>query len=354
MKNLYRAIGIMSGSSLDGLDICLSSFSELNNSWDFEIERATTTNIPEGLKEQLRNSTGMDAEALEALDIEYGIWVGEAVKQFIHSIKGEIDLVALHGHTVFHEPAQGISKQLGKGALVAEICGIDVVDDFRIDDIRLGGQGAPLVPVGEYHLFKGFEGFVNLGGIANISVLRGDEIKAWDICPCNQVLNYFSAILGKSFDDGGALAKAGEINQSWLEGLQELDFFQKEGPKSLSNQWGYENIINRTKLDASDVLRTYTQLITDMISSDISRNVSKGSKVLFTGGGAYNSFLIELMKHNLSGDAQVSIPEKDIIEFKEALIFGFLGLLKKLGRPNVFASVTGATADSVSGTIHKP
>lgn len=343
----------MSGSSLDGLDISTTSFWEEGNQWKFEIEKAETRPISEDLISQLKQSEHLSREALSELDVSYGRWISVQVKDYIQGAQSDVDCVALHGHTVYHEPEQGYSLQIGSGQEVASGTGILTIDDFRNDDIKKGGQGAPLVPVGEYNLFPEYSGFVNLGGISNITTINAGKIRAWDICPFNQVFNYYAQVLGEKYDAGGHLAMSGNMDQAYHESLLGLHYFKTEPPKSLSNQWGIENGLYVDR-PARDVLHTYAQVAAKLIAEAIKDNLPDGAKVLFTGGGAFNTYAIGLVRENLAGSHEVVIPAKEIIEFKESLIFGFLGLLRLLDRPNVFASATGASADSVAGKKHLP
>ena len=342
----------MSGSSLDGLDVCLSSFTEKSSKWSFEILRASTIDLPDRLIDQLSASDKVSEESLIALDKEYGVWIGQQVKSFVRDSDGRIDCVAVHGHTVFHEPTRGISMQIGDGDEIAKVCGLTVIDNFRIDDIKKGGQGAPLVPVGEYYLFPEASGFVNLGGISNVSILHEGQIKAWDIGPCNQVLNYFSSVLGHNYDKGGALAWSGTLDQQWYDQLTALDYLAQSPPKSLSNQWSKINITSMPSPEPLVALHTYTVLLADLIVRDIKASGAQDISVMFTGGGTHNSYLIDLIEERAKGFFKVLIPSRKIIEFKEALIFGLLGVLKLENKVNVFASVTGASKDTIAGHVH--
>lgn len=345
----------MSGSSLDGLDICLVAFSKKNKNWSFKIEDSATLDIPFSIKEKLKFSTLISSEDLAVLDVDYGKWIGKCLKNFIiDKNAGSIDLVAVHGHTVFHEPENNISVQIGNAGEIVKQIGIPLIDNFRIDDIINGGQGAPLVPAGEYYLFDNYDGFVNLGGISNISIFQNEAIRAWDICPCNQALNYFSSKLGYPYDKEGIMAKSGLVDDSWLDKLLKKSYFSQSPPKSLSNSWGVENVLQECQIEPKNALRTYTELITILLRDEIVRELPVGSKVLFTGGGTFNDFLIENLKSKLINTHQIIVPEKNLIEFKEAMIFGFLGLLKWLKIPNVLATVTGARKDTIAGTITYP
>ena len=344
----------MSGSSLDGLDICLSTFLEKDGKWSFQILRSETVEIPVSLTDSLRSSDKLEEAPLNKLDKEYGVWIGQQVKSFLENEKETVDCVAVHGHTVFHEPAKGVSLQIGDGDEIAKACGITVIDNFRIDDIKKGGQGAPLVPVGEYYLFSEASGFVNLGGISNVSILQQKTITAWDICPCNQVLNYFSILLGYPYDKGGALARSGTMDKNWYDELSKLSYLEKSPPKSLSNQWSKINITSQKQPEPLIALHTYTELMADLIVRDIKTSITEEISVLFTGGGAHNSYLMQLIEEKAKGFFKVVIPDREIIESKEALIFGFLGVLRLQKRVNVFASVTGAKEDTIAGHFHQP
>jgi anhydro-N-acetylmuramic acid kinase len=342
----------MSGSSLDGLDVCLATFRENETGWHFEIHRAETIELPENLMERLKNADRIDQIALQVLDVDYGCWIGNQVVKFIESTHEKVDFVSVHGHTVFHEPKMGISLQIGNGDRIAERCGLPVIDNFRIDDIKKGGQGAPLVPLGEYFLFPDVTAFVNLGGISNVSIMNGKSVRAWDICPCNQVLNFFASQMGLPFDRDGELAKSGKFDVTWYESLRVLDFFGQQPPKSLSNQWSRINITDQKWPSAADALHTYTHLIAELIVADLIQNVADGAGVMFTGGGTHNGYLIDLIKNRAKSKFEVIVPEKSIVNFKEALIFGFLGTLRMIERVNIFSSVTGANEDSIAGQIH--
>ncbi|WP_258102818.1 anhydro-N-acetylmuramic acid kinase [Marinoscillum sp. MHG1-6] len=348
-----KIVGIMSGSSLDGLDLCLTDFWQDGVHWKFEIQKAETASIPGDLESRLKNAPTLAPDELETLDTDYGNWIGEQVSLFV---KGEADIaaVAVHGHTVFHEPENNISVQLGRGQCIADQCGLTVIDTFRIEDIRKGGQGAPLVPVGEHYLFHEYQGLVNLGGIANITIQLDGLSRAWDLCPCNQVLNYFSEKLGFGYDRGGLLARSGSQLIKWKEQLNQLPYFHQEPPKSLSNQWGRTHVMVGAEGDPKALLHTYCHFIADTISENVHKNLEAGAKIIFTGGGALNDYLMELIRERLDGDYQIGVPDEVLVSFKEALIFGFLGLLRLKEQPNVFASVTGATEDTCAGTVNIP
>lgn len=337
----------MSGSSLDGLDVCLVKFNKSDH-WEYEIEAAETLNIPKHIEGQLRNAPALSTLDLLQLDVTYGAWIAQALGSWL-SGRSDIDVIGIHGHTVFHEPDHKISLQIGNGNLVCQQLGLPVVDNFRATDCYHGGQGAPLVPVGEALLLPGYVAYLNLGGIANISI-HHNGITAWDVAPCNQVLNHFAHALGKPYDAGGELARTGKIAHAWKSQIEALAYFQQAPPKSLANQWT-ANILELDAPQAEDALRTYV----DFLAQEIAKTVSGHTgKLLVTGGGALNSFLVSEIQKACADSIIVETPEQELVEYKEALVFALLGTLKKIGLPNVYASVTGAKKDTVSGTLHLP
>ncbi len=343
----------MSGSSLDGVDICHAQFASAEE-WSYTIKKVHTLRIPTTIKERLKRSGELSGFDLAILNIQYGEWIGKELNDFI-SNDSDIDVIGFHGHTTFHKPQSKLSLQLGSGSIISTLVGIPVVDDFRTKDLIHGGQGAPLVPKGELMLFPDFDAWINLGGIANITAKRGQQVIAYDIAPCNQVLNYFAQKIGKEYDENGELAKKGTISKDWISWLQGLDYIRAQPPKSLSNQWGADNILSASKINPHDALQSYVTFLAEEILNSLNSHLSKSAKVLFTGGGTHNHYLLENIKNTLSHNQfEMVIPTKEIIDFKEALIFGFLGLLKKLNLSNTIGETTGADKDTVSGTLHEP
>lgn len=342
----------MSGSSLDGLDVCYCRFEQSGEVWSFKLLLAETFVLPEALTRKLGTADSLASGELLALDVEYGEWIGAQLKGWIQKNHLLPLVMGIHGHTVFHNPDRKISIQIGSGLMISSITGLAVVDAFRTLDVYKGGQGAPLVPAGEHYLFKGSDAFVNLGGIANVSVHTG-TVKAWDIAPCNQILNHFSQKLGHSFDKNGDIARSGSMDTDWFEKIAGLEYFQRLPPKSLSNQWR-QNILEGRLPAPETGLHTYTRFLAGRIAQDLIASTTPSSQVLVTGGGAFNAFLIEELRANLPRAMVVVVPDESIINFKEALIFGFLGLLRYLKTVNVFCSVTGASEDSIAGTLHFP
>ncbi len=340
-------IGLMSGTSVDGLDVAYCRFDAKHN---YELVAAKTYPYPAHLKHKLRNCMALGNVQLLELDAELGAFFGERVNEFLkRSDLKKPDAIASHGHTVFHNPRKKYTLQIGKGSHIAAITGIPVVCDFRNTDIALGGQGAPLVPIGDKLLFGKYDYCLNLGGIANISYEHQGKRLAYDISPCNLPANMLMNGVGKEFDMNGARGKNGTIIAPLLDALNQLEFYKKKAPKSLGREWIQNELMHFLQAynDLSNVLRTYYEHVATQISKHITK---KGATVLITGGGARNTFLMQLI-HQKSNAVIVS-PQPQIIEFKEALIFAFLGYLRINHKVNSLKSVTGASKDSIGGCIY--
>ncbi|MEP1096626.1 MAG: anhydro-N-acetylmuramic acid kinase [Cyclobacteriaceae bacterium] len=343
VKSTYNAIGVMAGSSMDGLDVALMSFAK-GLDWSFEILRAKSFSYDQSIYDLLAGAADNDLKEQTRIDLLFGEWIARKLLEFGVD---EAELVAVHGHTVIHKPKEGISWQLGSGKVIAEMTNATVISDFRTEDVNLGGQGAPLVPVGDFQLFSSFDGCLNLGGIANVSIQKNGM--AWDICPCNQVLNFFAQKLGKEFDKNGEMARAGIDDSSWLEEIASNKYYDQQPPKSLPNQFIGRKLLDEVSPHGG--LRTYTEFISNVAVGEISKFLPSGSRIFTTGGGAFNTFLLEKLNSNKKG-LVFSVPDSLIVEYKEAVVFGFLGVLKLLNKVNVLASVTGASRDTSSGIIH--
>ncbi|RXM39422.1 anhydro-N-acetylmuramic acid kinase [Chryseobacterium sp. CH21] len=342
------AIGLMSGTSLDGLDICLAEF-EKQDQWTFQILKAETLPYSEDWENLLRNSIHLTAEDLLELHSEYGFYLGQQVKGFINKNQLEnISLIASHGHTVFHQPKKKFTLQIGDGRAIKLETGLPVIYDFRSQDVLMNGNGAPLVPIGDELLFSNYSACLNLGGFSNISLQSGGKRIAFDIAPVNIILNYLAKQLHQSFDENGELAEKGKINKTLLDQLNELDFYHYSHPKSLGIEWCNEHIFPALEnVGTLDALATFTEHTAQQIANVINEYNIKD--ILITGGGAYNSFLIEKIRSKTT--SEVIIPEKKIIDYKEALIFAFMGVLKMNNEINVLSSATGSTKDHCSGVI---
>jgi anhydro-N-acetylmuramic acid kinase len=342
----------MSGTSLDGIDLAEIIYNFSESKWNFEIITAETVPYSSFWKDELREAINYSEEKLERLDFKYTEKLSEEILKFIkkHNIL-EIDAVCGHGHTILHQPEKGSTYQIGNLPKISKMLGQTVVCDFRVQDVELGGQGAPLVPIGDRLLFPEYDYCLNLGGFANCSFEKNGERIAFDICPINIVLNNYAEKLGHNFDEGGKLAASGKVNEALLVKLNTLPFYIKKPPKSLGLEWVKEQIfplLDASGISSEDILRTFTEHIAVQLAKQFRENAS----VLISGGGAYNSFLIERL--NKIAQVETTIPFREIVEFKEALIFGLLGVLKLRDEVNCLASVTGAERDHASGKIFSP
>lgn len=348
----YRVVGLMSGTSLDGLDIALCSFVK-KDAWEYSIEAAATISYPDAWLSRISGIHRQSGEQLQQLHVAYGRFLGETVREFLSGHSVTADFVASHGHTVFHQPAAGFTFQAGCGATLAAVSGLPVVHDFRTADVALGGQGAPLVPIGDRLLFGNYAACLNLGGIANISFEKDSRRIAFDVSPCNLLLNHLAEREGKSYDEGGAMAAAGNRNEELLLRLEELPYYGLAYPKSLGREDIERTFLPLLTSDHStkDLLRTVADHIAHRIAATC-RSLGANSTVLVTGGGAFNTYLMEQLRKECP--AIIVIPEASIVQFKEALVFAFLGLLRWRGEVNVLSSVTGARKDHCAGSISLP
>lgn len=349
----YTILGIMSGTSLDGLDLVISSFIKSVNTWKYEIHRATTVRYSESVKNLLKEAYTCSGRRLTEIDVSFGKYIGEQAKLFIDSSGFSIDFIASHGHTIFHEPERGYSLQIGSGASLAAYSGYKTISNFRNLDIALGGQGAPLVPIGDELLFQDYMACLNIGGFANVSYKNQEGKRiAFDICASNFILNKLCQRLNLDYDEGGKIAASGKRIEKLAFELNSVDFYKMPYPKSLGQEWA-ESIImpilgGYESKPVENLLFTYTEHIAFQISSIL--NVFGNEDVLVTGGGAHNIFLMDKLREFAL--FKTNIPEKILIDFKEALIFAFLGVLRIRGEINCLSSVTGAGKDSCSGTIY--
>lgn len=354
MNQKMTVAGVMSGTSLDGLDIAICSFEDISGRWVFEIIAAETFPYSPEWQNDLSSAFNSSAENLAKLHAKYGKYIGECLEVFFSEEGVYPQLISSHGHTVFHQPQNGFTFQLGSGAEIAASTGIDTVSDFRSTDIALGGQGAPLVPIGDHLLFGGHKFCLNLGGIANISYEKNNERIAFDICPANMPLNFLASKLGKEFDEDGEIAMAGTVNSELLSKLNALDFYSADAPKSLGREWFEKNflpIIDDDKYSVEDRMRTVAEHIGIQIANTLF--LSPGTTMLTTGGGAFNNLLIEVIEEQVSRHGiHVVVPDNNIVQFKEAIIFAFLGLLRIRKEPTALASVTGAKMDSPGGALY--
>jgi anhydro-N-acetylmuramic acid kinase len=405
---VYKVIGLMSGSSLDGLDIAYVHLQERaatgsqTKGWDYTFVHTACYPYPGGWRQRLANAAGLSAMEYQLLHTEYGHYLGQQVLQFIQSFELEyqVQLIASHGHTAFHLPGQKTTAQLGDGAAIAAVTRINVVSDLRSMDLALGGQGAPIVPVGELLLLPGYEYYLNLGGIANLSraanpgnatppettgaaghgTAAGSYI-AFDVCPANRVLNELAALEGKVYDEDGGLAAGGKMDAALLAQLNSLSYYTLPAPKSLDNKFGTDVVMPLIRLamesrglSTADALRTYVEHIAIQISKAAGHSpaagtdtaiatggpattsaadpaVSPAGRLLVTGGGAHNSFLLARLRE-LLGPVELAVPEAQLIDYKEALVMALIGVLRWREERNVLASVTGASRDSIAGAVY--
>jgi anhydro-N-acetylmuramic acid kinase len=342
----------MSGTSLDGLDLAYCEFRLHHGTWSYSILHATTIPYSTQWQKRLSDATLTSGAQFVQLDTEYGHLLGRLCRTFITKHQIRPDFIASHGHTVFHRPSLKITSQIGKGSAIASETGLPVVCDFRSGDVALGGTGAPLVPIGDKLLFGSYDCCLNLGGFANISYDNKEGARiAFDICPVNITINYLSYKEGKPYDAEGTMARKGILQNELMEALNQLDFYHKPPPKSLGKEWFEAHIIplmDTAKYKVPDLLRTFTEHAAFQIACSVSAASQK--RILVTGGGAYNKFLLERLKELIS--AMIIIPDFQTIKYKEALIFAFLGVLRMRNEINILRSVTGAKKDSSGGAIY--
>jgi anhydro-N-acetylmuramic acid kinase len=347
-KASYKVIGLMSGTSLDGIDIAYCDISFNKGLWKYNIGHAETIPYPKQWKIRLEKLEKSNALEFVQTDVQYGHYLGKHVHTFIKKYTLKPNFVSSHGHTIFHQPNNSLSTQIGNGAAISAECNLPVVCDFRSKDIALGGQGAPLVPIGDALLFPENAYCLNLGGFANISFDKNGKRLAFDICPVNIVLNLLSNKLGKKYDENGNLARKGKINEILLKKLNQLPYYKQKPPKSLGREWVMTTVaplLQKSGKNPFDLLRTYTEHAAMQIAS-----VSKSNSLFVTGGGAYNGFLADRIQY-YSGK-KISVPDKKTLEFKEALIFAFLGVLRWRNEVNCLSSVTGVKYDHVGGCVY--
>ncbi len=339
----------MSGTSLDGLDFALCSFEKTKYNYSYKIIKTGFFAYNEFWKKQLSETQNLNAYEFIKFHKQYGKYIGQKANEFLKDTERP-DFIASHGHTVFHKPEEEVTFQTGDGAFIAAETGIPVISDFRNIDTALGGQGAPLVPIGDKLLFSEYDYCLNLGGFANISYDRDNARTAFDICPFNFIINHFAKFKGKEFDESGKIAEKGKINKALLEELNDIEYYMQKEPKSLGREYvetDYFPIFNRYEISVEDALRTFYEHAACQINESILQ-ISE-AKVLITGGGAYNRFFISLL--NRISEQLLIVPEKELIDFKEAIIFAFLGFLRSIGEINTLASVTGAHKDTSGGNI---
>jgi anhydro-N-acetylmuramic acid kinase len=358
---LYNVVGLMSGSSLDGLDIAFVRFEENAGKWQFDLAETACIPYSDAWKKNLTDLTGLSARDYFFLHSAYGHYLGNCVNDFLEekNLAYQVQLIASHGHTAFHFPSHHTTAQLGEGAAIAAVTGIRTITDFRSTDMALGGQGAPIVPIGEKLLFPDYDLFLNIGGIANLSS-NGENFSGFDICPANRILNLLAADTEKGFDEFGTLASRGNVDGSLLKRLNAFPYYKQHHPKSLGNQFGLDEIfpaVLKAGLNTEDALRTYVEHMVIQIKQGILLLKEENSlvnklRLLITGGGAHNSFLIKRLEEELmTADVECIRPSDSLIDYKEALVIALMGALRWREDINVMHSVTGASKDSINGAV---
>lgn len=353
MSDTPIGLGLMSGTSLDGLDMALCEFRQQDAQWRYRALHCRTIPLNEEWRDKLSRAELLSALEFMKLDRAFARWMGVQANHLIREVGIRPDFIASHGQTIFHQPHLGLTVQIGSGAEIAAETGITTICDFRTTDVALGGQGAPLVPIGDQLLFSQYDACLNLGGFSNISLDENGQRTAFDISPCNMLLNTLAQKAGKMFDQGGCMAREGFIFRPLLDELNALGYYQQPGNKSLGKEWFVSEVLPRfekSDLCVEDQLRCATEHIATQISNTL--NIKKIHSVLATGGGTKNTYLMDRIRA-LSPNAMVIVPDEATVDFKEAIIFAFLGLLRLRGAANCLSSATGARRDCCGGAIYE-
>ena len=356
----YISLGVMSGTSLDGLDLALCQFYQEDKDWQYQILKTETIAYSKDWQERLANTEKDSALNYVKTDWSLGRYIGKKINIFLQDTNIQPQFIASHGHTIFHQPDRenGFTAQIGNGAAIAATSKLPVINDFRVADVAFGGQGAPLVPIGDHFLFSEYQFCLNLGGIANISTEQKGIRQAYDICACNMALNYIAQLAGLEYDKGGTLAASGTLIPQLLQELNNLSFFKIKGPKSLGKEWFLAEVLpvlESYHADPKDIAHTFVKHIASQIANtcqEFKHQDTDSRKMLVTGGGAYHQYLIQCIQNEIPW-LKVVVPKREILEFKEALIFAFLGVLKWTAQVNCLASVTGASKDTIGGVLHQ-
>lgn len=340
----------MSGTSMDGVDIAYCEFLFENQKWNFRIKEAKTIPYDQNWIVRLSQLHKQPIYLFPKTDAFYGRYLGKITNQFIKDHKLQIDFIASHGHTIFHQPENGFTAQIGCGAGISVECGLPVVNNFRAMDVVLGGQGAPLVPIGDQFLFTDYDACLNLGGFSNISFKNSQ--KAFDISPCNMAFNLLANELHLPFDEDGNMAANGCINDSLLNAFNNIDFYKINNAKSLGIEWFNQSFLPILNQFENESIANKMATISLHIAQQIAKVINSENidNVLVTGGGAYNKILVKNIQTLTK--TKIEIPDALTINYKEALIFAFLGVLRIRNEINILKSVTGAVSNSIGGALH--
>jgi len=346
-------LGAMSGSSLDGLDLAVCSFS---NQSKFSIHCADTVELPRDIRDKLKNFSSLSAYQLADLEASFSIFSAHSIVDFLSVCKKQISLVVSHGHTLYHNPENSVSWQIGNGGIIAAITGIDTLCDLRIQDVALGGQGAPLAAIVDFDLFSDYNGLLNLGGIANITIKFSNKVFSWDICPCNQVFNHLALKVGREYDEGGNIARRGEILMELVRSWQKNPYFSQKPPKTLDNTWVNKNFIKEIEnLDqpVENIMASFAEFMAIQIAKDLEVFTSGPGRILVTGGGAFNKYLISrLNTHLLRRNWVIDVAKEKIVNFKEAMLMAYMGYRYIHNQTNTISFATGAAKDLISGALY--
>ena len=354
----HSILGLMSGTSLDGLDLAHCHIWQEDDSWQFELKETKSISYSLEMHEKLKQSIFLPADELLILHNTYGTWLGEQAKAFTDEKSLKVDAIASHGHTTHHQPENALTFQIGSGQHLANASGQKVICDFRTNDVALGGQGAPLVPIGDKLFFGQYDFCLNLGGISNVSFEKDGRRIAYDIGLANMILNHITRKRQLSYDSGGQLARSGKVNPKMLEQLNGLEYYKLPIPKSIGYEWFIEKvvpIVDSTEDSMENLLCTGIHHICEQIAIQIKLHTEKqNSKLFVTGGGALNDFLMDTLQEKLGDSSQVVKIEEKLIAFKEAAVFALMGVLRLENKINVLSSVTGARSDSSCGVVYLP
>jgi anhydro-N-acetylmuramic acid kinase len=352
MKNNFKVLGIMSGTSMDGLDLALCDFSRVNGKWTFSIAKSMLVKYSSQWLRRLHGAFDLSGEEYLKLDADYGKFLGDQCNKFLSTMRTKPDFISSHGHTIFHQPSRGFTAQIGNGNVIHAVTGLPVVFDLRSLDVSLKGQGAPLVPAGDKYLFSDYDICLNLGGIANLSADIDGQRKAYDICFCNMPMNFLMEQTGKRYDKNGGLAAKGEVDNKLLVSLRKAYMPLRKKRPSLGKEIFQKRIepLLKGKLPSrADKLATLVESAAEEIA--FAAKESGGRTMMCTGGGAFNAFLMARILEHCGDSVSIIVPDTDVVKYKEAMVFAFLGVLRVCNETNSFRSVTGAIRDSSGGVM---